>query len=146
MKSLFIRSRRALPFAAALMLAACVSTSPNVAGNWQSIGETHNGNIRVYIDSNSIRRNGNTVTFREHKVINKPALEQFTNLPAYKSSVSEWEIQCAAKRYRLLSMQLFNERQQPVLQHQYSGASSLKAVDIPANSLIAQQAQAVCGR
>ena len=53
---------RALRYTAAAslaaFLAACAGTGTQVAGNWQEIGTTGNGNIKAAIDKSSIKRNG----------------------------------------------------------------------------------------
>lgn len=69
------------------ILAACSSTGggPHVAGNWEHIGDTNHGNIRAYIDKNSIKRNGQFVTFRDRKVVVKPEEERYVNTPRYKT-------------------------------------------------------------
>ena len=82
---------------AALLLSACqttTTTSGGVSGNWDNIGTISDGNIKVAIDKNSIKKNGTLVTFRDRKTVSKMKEERFVNTPAYKTAIGDWEIHC----------------------------------------------------
>ncbi|MDO4696897.1 MAG: hypothetical protein Q4A49_05155 [Neisseria sp.] len=128
----------------ALLLSACAA-GPNVAGNWKHIGNTGNGNIRVYIDRDSIRKNGASVVFRDRKVVQNPERERYVNMPAYKTAVGTWEIHCTQKTYRLSSLQLLAEDGREVFGRTYP-AAMIQATAIPAGSLAEVQRQTVCDR
>ncbi|MDO5059927.1 MAG: hypothetical protein Q4D82_08270 [Neisseria sp.] len=133
-----------LPLTAALILTACAG-GPSVSGNWQHIGNTHNGNIRAYIDKDSISRQGDNVSFRDRKVVQKPEQERYVNMPAYKTAVGTWQIQCRAKTYRLTALQLLAADGREIFNQQYA-ASMVAASNIPAGSLTEAQWKTVCAR
>lgn len=129
---------------AALLLAACAA-GPRVVGTWKHIGNTDNGNVRVYIDQDSMVRNGPNVTFRDRKVVQKPELERYVNMPAYKTAVGTWEIHCTQKIYRLNALQLMAADGREVFSRTYP-VSMIKAAAIPAGSLTEAQWKTVCRR
>lgn len=128
----------------ALLLSACAA-GPNVAGNWKHIGSTDNGNVRAYIDQNSIRKNGASVVFRDRKVVQNPERERYVNMPAYKTAVGTWEVHCTQKTYRLNALQLLAADGREVFVQTYP-ASMIKAAAIPAGSLTEAQWKTVCAR
>ncbi|MDO4998149.1 MAG: hypothetical protein Q4E16_05870 [Neisseria sp.] len=129
-------------FCSVFLLASCASTGPNVAGNWQHLGNTHNGNIRNYIDQSSIKRAGQIATFRDRMVIQKTEQHRFQDTPVYKTAVGTWEIDCKNHTYRLTAIELLNAQGQVVAQHQY--LRNTAALRIPAGSLSDKQYQIVC--
>ena len=128
------------------LLAACSSTGgPHVAGSWEHIGDTNNGNIRAYLDKDSIKRNGQFVTFRDRKVVVKPEEERYVNTPRYKTAVGEWEIHCSNKTYRLVSLNLLNDDGGSVMQQNYTSVN-LHPMPISNNTLTDKQYQFVCNK
>ena len=130
---------------AALVLTACETTSSISGGSWNSIGTISNGNIKVSIDKSSIRKNGNLATFRDKKTVSKMSEERFANTPAYKTAVSEWEIHCTSKTYRLTALQLTNDRGQVVANHRYT-ATDVRPMSIMSGTITEKQYETVCGK
>jgi len=126
-------------------LAACSTTGgPGTDGNWSRLGETGNGNIRAYIDKDSIVRNGDMVTFRDRKVVVKPSEERYTNTPPYKTAIGTWEMNCRTKTYRLTQLLLVDKEGKPLTDQKYS-ASQLRPMQVMAGSITEKQYQAACG-
>lgn len=128
----------------AVLLAACASSGGS-GGNWQSIGTTSNGNIKVAVDKSSIKKNGQLVTFRDRKVISKMSEEQFANTPAYKTALADWEMHCGNKTYRLTALQLQNERGQTVTNQRYT-ATNLRPMSVMSGTITEKQYEMVCGK
>ncbi len=126
----------------ALLLAACAA-GPQVDGQWQSLGETANGNIRAYIDKGSIKRSGQLVTFRDRKVVVNTAEERYVNTPSYKTAVGEWEIHCSNRTYRLTGLQLLAANGQIVSQQRYN-AVDVRPMPVQKGSINEKQWQTVC--
>lgn len=127
----------------AAFLAACASSGNST--QWQNIGSTSNGNIKISVDKSSIRKNGVLVSFKDRKVVSKPAQERFTDTPAYKTALGEWEIHCANKTYRLVSLQLLNERGQNIFNQRYS-AVDIRPMSVMSNGVAQKQYELVCSR
>ncbi|MCP1660067.1 YgdI/YgdR family lipoprotein [Neisseria perflava] len=128
----------------AFFLAACAS-SGDKGGNWQNIGTTSNGNIKVSMDKSSIKKNGSLVTFRDKKVISKPSEERFVNTPVYKTAIGEWEIHCVNKTYRLTALQLINDRGQTVSNEKYT-AANLRPMSVMNGTITEKQYELACGK
>lgn len=128
--------------ALSLWLAACASSGSG-GGNWQNIGSTSGGNIKVSVDKSSIKKNGQLVTFRDRKVVAKINRERFVNTPAYKTAIGTWEVHCANKTYRLTALQLLDERGQSVGNHQFT-ATNLRPMSVMNGSIIEKQYEMVC--
>ncbi|QEY23891.1 surface-adhesin E family protein [Neisseria animalis] len=126
-----------------LLLAACATD--NKGGNWQQIGTISDGNIKVAVDQSSIKKKGVLVSFRDRKIIVKPGEERFNNMPAYKTALSDWEIHCTNKTYRLTALQLLNERGQTLSNQQYT-ATNLRPMSIMHGTVTEKQYELVCGR
>lgn len=133
--------RHAACLLALSLLAACASNDGG--GNWSSLGEANNGNIRTYIDKSSIQRNGNLVTFRDKKTVVNPREERFTNTPPYKTALGNWEFDCRNRTYRLTELTLLDNNGQQVSQQRYS-AADLRPMQIMGGSLTEKQFEAVC--
>ena len=127
-----------------LLLAACASSGSGSGGNWQSIGTTSNGNIKVAVDKSSIKKNGALATFRDRKIINKLSEERFVNTPAYKTALADWEIHCTNKTYRLTALQLINEHGQTVSNEKYT-ATNLRPMSVMSGTVTEKQYELVCG-
>lgn len=126
---------------AVVLLAACAG--PRVAGKWTEVGVTHQGNIKVSLDTDSIRRNGRLVTFRDKKTVVNPKEERYVNTPRYKTAVGTWEMNCTNKTYRLTALQLLDERGQTVANHSYT-ASAIRPMSVLGGSIVEKQYQMVC--
>lgn len=127
---------------AAILLAAC-SSSNSPSGNWQTLGTTSNGNIKVYVDKSSIKRNSPLVTFRDKKVVSKLNEERFVNTPAYKMAIGDWEMHCQNKTYRLTALQLINDRGTVMTNEQYT-ATDLRPMSVMSGSITEKQFELVC--
>ncbi|WP_274572499.1 surface-adhesin E family protein [Neisseria leonii] len=125
-----------------LMLAACAA-GPQVEGQWQPLGETADGNIRVAVDKASIKRNGQSVIFRDRKVVVKPAEMRYVNTPSYKTALGEWEIHCTNRTYRLTALTLLAANGQVVAEQRYS-AVDLRPMPVQKGSINEKQWQTVC--
>lgn len=63
---------------------------------------------------------GNTISLRERKIVNKPEQENYLDLPEFKTSVSEWEFHCNNRTYRLKSSKFWDKFGKEQTQQQYS--------------------------
>ena len=139
-------ARLGLWIGSALVLAACATGSgPGVSGNWQEVGLSGSGNVRHAIDKDSIRRQGNLATFRDKKTVIDMAQEHYGNTPAYKVAVSEWEIDCARKTYRLSALQLLDTGGKSLGQYRYSN-TDLRPMAVARGSATEKQYELVCGQ
>ena len=143
----FFRHIAAVSFA--LSLAACSSinssTGPSVSGNWSSIGTAANGNIKVAVDKNNIRKNGNLVTFRDRKVVVKPGSHNYGNTPQYKTAIGTWEIHCTNKTYRLTALQLLDEKGTVLANETYT-AAGLRPMSVQGGTITEKQFETACGQ
>lgn len=127
--------------AAALALAACSSTpdtpDARAIGQWQSLGNIQNHNIAVSYDTGSLKKQGAAVRIRDRKIVKDTDAENYLDLPRYKTAISEWEIHCANKTYRILSAKYWDGRGEVLAQHDYGGSIRPAAVvaGSPAQSL-----------
>lgn len=135
--------RQSTPFVLLALLAACAS-GPDVEGSWQSIGESNDGNLKNYIDKSSIRRSGNTVTFRDKKTVVKPAQERYTNTPKYKTAIGTWEINCANKTYRLSALTLLDNDGKEVMKQSYTPVNVRPMPIAGSGSIVEKQYRSVC--
>ena len=132
---------------AALLLSACqttTTTSGGVSGNWDNIGTISDGNIKVAIDKNSIKKNGTLVTFRDRKTVSKMKEERFVNTPAHKTAIGDWEIHCTNKTYRLTALQLLDEHGKEISKHNYT-ATNIRPMSVMNGTITEKQFEAVCG-
>lgn len=142
----------------AIGLAACATTqplpeapgraAPRDPGNatlWQNLGVSPNGNIMHELDTQSVVRHGEGVTFRDRKTIFNLKRETFSTLPRHKVSVNSWRIDCQAQTYQLLASSLFDENGKPVASYTYNDGEIRPAAITP-NSASYQQMQSVCRR
>lgn len=118
------------PAAALLILAACSSTQiPDNAdtraqGQWQSIGHISNNNIAVAYDTGSIKKQGNTATLRDRKIVKDMSEENYLDLPHYKTAIGEWEFHCANRSYRLKAARYWDGSGHAMMRHDYSIAQT----------------------
>lgn len=132
----------------AILMAACASTggaSPDIAGHWQSMGISGNGNIEHAIDKDSIQRQGNMATFRDKKTVIDMSKENYSKTPAYKVAVGDWEMDCRRITFRLKNLQLFDAKGQSIGQYQYS-SSDLRPMAVVRGSATEKQYEQVCGK
>lgn len=127
------------------LLTACASSGGGNGGNWQSIGSSSNGNIKIFIDQSSIQKSGQLVTFRDKKVVSKASEESFANMPQYKTAISTWEIHCANKTYRLNALQLINEQGKVIANEKYT-ATSLRPMSVMNGTVTEKQYEQVCNK
>lgn len=130
--------------AAALLLGACTvmqPANPALSGSWQDIGTSPNGNVGHAIDTASIRSQNHTATFRERITVRDPAKEHYINTPRYKYSLNEWQMDCRARTYRLLSVQMFDAGGNLLAAHRYT---NLRAQPVVKGSASGNQFEKVC--
>lgn len=129
----------------ALWLAACsLSGGPGVSGNWQEVGLSGGGNVRHAIDKGSIRRQGALAMFRDKKTVINMAQEHYGNTPAYKVAVSDWEMDCTRKTFRLTALQLLDAQGKTIGQYRYTSAQ-LRPMAAVRGSATEKQFEQVCG-
>lgn len=126
-----------------LFIGACSSISGDHA-RWENIGTISNGNIKVFINKNSIKRNGNIVSFQDKKVVSNLRAERFVNTPTYKTAIADWEIHCKNKTYRLAAIQLFDERNTSVTHQSYT-ATDIRPMGIMTGTMTEKQYEIACG-
>lgn len=130
-----------LTAAALLLLAACATTpttpDARAIGQWQNIGNIKNGNIAVSYDTGSLKKQGNTATLRDRKIVKDMDDENYLDLPRYKTAISEWTFHCTNRTYRITSAKYWDGRGQLITQHQYGSQIRPATIvaDSPAESL-----------
>lgn len=96
---------------AILILSACQTTTQvGPAGSWKNLGDSANQNVKHEIDTQSIQKNGNVVTYRTRTVVDDIRLESLPNLPVFKTAVSTYQMQCRERSYRILDTELYNQQ------------------------------------
>ncbi|AUZ06245.2 hypothetical protein ADP71_30500 [Vitreoscilla sp. C1] len=96
---------------AILMLSACQTTSQvGPVGSWKALGDSANKNVKHEIDTQSIQKNGNVVTYRTRTVVDDIRLESLPNVPVFKTAVSTYQMQCRERSYRILDTELYNQK------------------------------------
>ncbi len=134
---------RFLPLCAALVLAGCPSVS-GPAGSWKENGVSPNGNVRHEIDTSSIRKTGNTVTFRERITVSNPKTEHYVNTPHFKTAVNQWQVDCQARTRRLMAVEMWDASGAKLASHQYAGGR--QPAPVVKGSAGGSQFEAACGR
>jgi hypothetical protein len=143
--------------AAAGMLTGCANqldiTKPQVSApvpgsgapsaNWENLGVSPNGNILNEIDRMSIQQHGSQVSFRDRKTIFNLKKENFLNTQPHKVSINSWQIDCAARTYRLTGMILLDEKGRAIASFSYND-EQIKPVPVVQNSASYQQMLYVC--
>lgn len=107
---------------AALALSSCAITdisSLPAGGKWVNMGVSANGNVLHELDTVSIKRHGNSVTFTDRKTIEDIGKEHYPHLPEHKISVNTWEMNCKTKTYRLTSTNIFNAKGKSLLKRSF---------------------------
>lgn len=132
----------------ALLLAACVTTSPPASmpaaqGNWQALGVSASSNIKYELDKNSIRRQGNSVTFNDRKTVIDPKQQYYANTPAYKTAISTTQMNCDSKNFRILDVTLFDQNGE-ILREDHFSDTDLRPMGITNGSAAQEQYQQVC--
>lgn len=136
----------------AVVLAACggggakkVTTSiPPMAGSWQHLGATHNGNVLISYDTASVRKNGDFMLLRDRKIVVNPALEKYDDkTPRYKIAVNDWEFHCRNQSYRLAATQFLDESGKILLAKRFTPVE-IRPMPISAGSISQKQYALVC--
>lgn len=139
--------KKLLPAAALLLLAACASTpdtpDARALGQWKNIGNIKNSNIAVSYDTGSLKKQGNIALVRDRKIVKDMDDENYLDLPRYKTAISEWELNCSNRTYRITSAKYWDGRGQLVAQHQYS-RTQIRPAAIVAGSPAESLFQAAC--
>ncbi|PIT16952.1 surface-adhesin E family protein [Snodgrassella alvi] len=144
MKIIYLRQLMA-SLTVCTILAACTTTSvPKKAdGSWIELGVSASGNVQHALDSNSIRRQGNLVTFRDRKIVIDPKQQYYSNTPAYKTALSTTQIDCSRKLFRVLDVELLDAHGELIRQDHF-GETDLRPMGITSGSASEQQYQRVC--
>ncbi|WMY92274.1 surface-adhesin E family protein [Snodgrassella communis] len=126
------------------ILAACTTTSvPKASGSWIELGISASGNVQYALDSGSIRRQGNLVTFRDRKIVIDPKQQHYNNTPAYKVALSTTQIDCSRKLFRILDVELLDIHGELIRQDHFT-ETDLRPMGITNGSASEQQYQRVC--
>lgn len=143
MKIISIRHLTA-SMAISTILAACTTTNvPKASGSWIELGVSASGNIQYALDSGSIKRQGNMVTFRDRKTVIDPKQQYYSNTPAYKTALSTTQIDCSRKLFRVLDVELLDAHGELIRQDHF-GETDLRPMGITSGSAAEQQYQHVC--
>ena len=124
-----------------VILAGCPSVGnvPQAGGDWHNMGEANNGNFMLAVDKNSIKRDGQLVTFRDRKIVVDMKEERFINVPPYKTAINNW----GNKTFRLTASTLYDDRGKIISDEKYT-AVDIRPMAIPPNSLTEEQRKIVC--
>ena len=127
-----------------LVLAACQTpnTGSNDGGKWKNIGASANQNVTHEIDTASIKRNGDVVGYRTRMVLKNAGLESTPNLPAFKTGINQYQMQCKNKTYRITDTELRNASGAVVYQQTFGNQVPLQR--ITAGSPAQKQFDSVC--
>ncbi|MBQ1837970.1 MAG: hypothetical protein II131_05430 [Neisseriaceae bacterium] len=89
-----------------LWVAGCATDSQS--SQWKDIGVTEQGSVAYAVDKNSIKRDGQKVTFRSRaKYIKVNQLP--VNLPAHDSAITTWMMDCDSGKYRPVRTELLDK-------------------------------------
>lgn len=97
----------ALAAVTVLGLSACQTTSNVGSGSWKALGDSANKNVKHEIDTQSIKKEGNVVTYRTRTIINDIRLESLPNVPVFKTAISTYQMQCRERSYRIVDTELY---------------------------------------
>ena len=127
-----------------LVLAACQTpnTGSNDGGKWKNIGASANQNVTHEIDTASIKRNGDVVGYRTRMVLKNAGMESTPNLPAFKTGINQYQMQCKNKTYRITDTELRNASGAVVYQQTFGNQVPLQR--ITAGSPAQKQFDSVC--
>lgn len=139
--------KKVLVVTTTLLLAACASApkdpSAKALGVWQEIGKIHNNNMILAYDTGSLKVQGNTISLRERKIVQKTEQENYLNLPEFKTAVSEWEFDCVKRTYRIKNAEYWDKNGKNIAQQQYS-ANQVPAMAIVNNTPTEKLFQIAC--
>ena len=127
-----------------LVLAACQTpnTGSNDGGKWKNLGASANQNVTHEIDTASIKRNGDMVAYRTRMVLKNAGMESTPNLPAFKTGINQYQMQCKNKTYRITDTELRNASGAVVYQQTFGNQVPLQR--ITAGSPAQKQFDSVC--
>ena len=127
-----------------LVLAACQTpnTGSNDGGKWKNLGASANQNVTHEIDTASIKRNGDMVAYRTRMVLKNAGMESTPNLPAFKTGINQYQMQCKNKTYRITDTELRNAAGAVVYQQTFGNQVPLQR--ITAGSPAQKQFDSVC--
>ena len=127
-----------------LVLAACQTTTGGSSdgGKWKNIGASANQNVTHEIDTASIKRNGDMVSYRTRMVLKNAGLESTPNLPAFKTGINQYQMSCRNKTYRITDTELRNAAGAVVYQQAFGAQVPLQR--ITAGSPAQKQFDSVC--
>ena len=134
---------RYLATALAMTLAACQNPSLPANGHWINLGVSASGNVQYALDSGSIKRQNNMVTFRDRKTVLDPKQQYYNNTPAYKTAISTTQIDCGRRVFRILDVQLLDVRGEVIREDHFSD-TDLRPMNVTKGSAAEQQFKHVC--
>ena len=140
---------KVIPLAAAaatLLLGACATapSNPALVGSWKENGVSVNGNVSHAIDTASIQPGANqTVSYRERLTVRDPEQEHYANTPHYKTALNEWQLDCRARTYRLMAVQMFDDAGKVLAAHRYQ---NIRPQAVVKGSASGNQFEQVCGQ
>lgn len=108
------------------ILVACSSNgsfnknSMAAQGHWQNINRIHNGNIEISYDTGSLKKQGNTVSIRDRKIVRDTDKETYHDTPNYKIAIGDWEFHCTQRTYRLVALQFWDNKKNEIAKHQFA--------------------------
>lgn len=128
-----------------VVLAACQNTNAplSAGGRWINLGLSASSNIQYAMDSGSIKRQNNLVTFRDRKTIVDPKQQYYSNTPIYKTAISTIQIDCSRKIFRIMDVELRDVHGDIIRQDHFSD-TDLRPMSITHGSAAEQQYKQVC--
>lgn len=133
----------ATALAMTMALAACQNPSLPANGHWINLGVSASGNVQYALDSGSIKRQNNMVTFRDRKTVLDPKQQYYNNTPAYKTAISTTQIDCGRRVFRILDVQLLDVRGEVIREDHFSD-TDLRPMNVTKGSAAEQQFKHVC--
>ncbi len=132
--------------AMSIVLAACQNTNSPLSanGHWINLGVSANGNLQYALDSGSIKRQNNLVTFRDRITVIDIKQQYYSNTPAYKTAISTTQIDCGRKLFRILDVELLDAKGEIIRQDHFND-SDLRPMNVTHGSAVEQQYKHVCG-
>ena len=127
-----------------LVLAACQTTTGGSSdgGKWKNLGASANQNVTHEIDTASKKHNGDMVAYRTRMVLKNAGMESTPNLPAFKTGINQYQMQCKNKTYRITDTELRNASGAVVYQQTFGNQVPLQR--ITAGSPAQKQFDSVC--
>ncbi|MCV2502519.1 MAG: hypothetical protein N4Q30_00280 [Neisseriaceae bacterium] len=124
-----------------LLANSCATTSGQ--GSWSYLGETHWGDMKHYINSSSIKRNGSTVQIESKNVLKIPETTSFLRGKKYAYDVNQWEVNCKQAKIKLISAEYYNSADQLIFTHRIENP---KPNPVPSDTILASIYRFSCNK